>query len=85
MSLLNGVVYSNKMNKTIIVKIWKKIEHKKYKKHISKYIKYFVHDENNTCQPGDLISFKEVAQISKKKKWILNSILKRYKNDSNAD
>ena len=68
MSLLTGIVYSNKMNKTILVKIWKKIKHKKYKKYVSKYIKYFVHDENNSCHPGDLISFKEVVKISKKKK-----------------
>jgi small subunit ribosomal protein S17 len=77
MNLLTGIVYSKKMNKTVIVQITKKNKHTKYKKYINKNVKYFVHDENNICNQGDLISFNEVAQISKKKKWKLNSILKK--------
>ncbi|MCB1711773.1 MAG: 30S ribosomal protein S17, partial [Candidatus Riesia sp.] len=69
MIVLSGNVYSNKMNKTIIVKISRKVKHKKYKKYINKSTSYFIHDENNSCKNGDLITFKETAQISKKKKW----------------
>ena len=85
MKLLKGFVFSNKMNKTVVVRISKKIKHKKYKKYINKYSKYFIHDEKNSCNIGDLISFQEVAKISKKKNWILISILKRGQNDSNAN
>ena len=77
MKLLNGSVYSNKMNKTVVVKISRKIKHKKYKKYINKHTTYFIHDEDNSCKTGDTISFKETSQISKKKKWILHSIIKR--------
>lgn len=77
MIVLSGNVYSNKMNKTIIVKISRKVKHKKYKKYINKSTSYFIHDENNSCKNGDLITFKETAQISKKKKWVLHSITKR--------
>ncbi len=85
MKILKGVVYNNKMNKTLKVYIEKKIKHPKYKKYIKKKTAFFVHDEKNTCLPGDLILFKEIAQISKKKKWDLISILKRNENDSNAN
>ena len=77
MIVLSGNVYSNKMNKTIVVKIARKVKHAKYKKYINKSTSYFIHDENNSCKPGDLITFKETAQISKKKKWVLDSITKR--------
>lgn len=77
MKLLKGLVYKNKMDKTVIVKISKKKKHKKYKKYINKITKYFIHDEKNECNQGDLISFKESSQISKKKKWILQDIIKK--------
>lgn len=83
MKLLKGLVYTNNMNKTVVVKIAKKKKHKKYKKYINKITKYFIHDEENKCKKGDLISFKETSQISKKKKWILQDIIK--KNDTNAN
>ena len=80
-----GIVISNKMNKTIVVKIERKVKHKKYKKLINRYTKFFVHDENNECNIGDKISFMEVAPISKKKNWLLCNIHKSRENyDSNA-
>mgnify|MGYP002711987554 CR=1 FL=1 len=82
---INGVVLSNKMNKTLVVKVERKVKHRKYKKIIKRYTKFFVHDENNECKIGDLISFKEVAPISKKKNWILSRINKiGQKHDTNA-
>lgn len=83
---LCGIVFSKKMNKTIIVKITKLVKHKKYKKYIKLYTKYFVHDENNICKEGDIINFKETAPISKKKHWILISKIEKLdkKNDTNA-
>lgn len=84
MKILSGKVYSNKMHKTIIVKIIHKVKHAKYKKYINKYTKYFIHDEENKCNIGDLITFKETTQLSKKKKWLLLNII-RTKNDTNAN
>jgi len=83
---LNGIVISNKMNKTLVVKAQKTVKHPKYKKLVKRYTKFFVHDENNECAIGDLVFFKEVAPISKKKHWILCSVYKKEGNsyDSNA-
>ncbi len=69
--ILKGIVISDKMNKTILVRIERKVRHKKYKKIVRRYTKYFVHDECNKCKVGDIVTFKEVAPISKNKNWIL--------------
>ncbi len=69
--VLKGIVISNKMNKTILVRTERKIKHKRYKKIVRRHTKYFVHDEDNKCKIGDIVSFKEVAPISKNKNWIL--------------
>ena len=74
MNILNGIVSNNKMDKTLTVKIEKKIKDKKYKKYIKTHTKYFIHDENNKCKIGDHIVFCEGRHISKKKKWMLMSI-----------
>lgn len=70
---LTGVVISNKMMKTVVVKVDRKVKHKKYKKIVVKSTKYFVHDEKSECKIGEVICFKEVAPISKKKHWIFYS------------
>ena len=62
-----GTVLSNKMNKTITVRVIQKIAHKKYNKTISKTNKYYAHDENNTCKIGDVVQIREIKPLSKKK------------------
>ncbi len=69
--VLKGVVVSDKMDKTILVRTERKVKHKRYKKIISRHTKYFVHDEINKCKVGDIVFFKEIAPISKNKNWIL--------------
>ncbi|HFL8824200.1 MAG TPA: 30S ribosomal protein S17 [Candidatus Azoamicus sp. OHIO1] len=69
--ILQGVVVSNKMDKTVVVRVERRISHKMYTKVVSKFSKYYVHDENNVCNVGDFVSFKEIAPISKKKHWVL--------------
>lgn len=64
-----GEVISNKMKKTVVVKTEKKIRHQLYKKFIKKSKKFYVHDENNELNIGDLISFVECAPLSKTKNW----------------
>ncbi len=73
-----GVVISKKLQKTIIINIQSRFPHLKYKKIILKQKHYFVHDENNICNCGDIILFKEVAPISFYKKWTLKKIIKIY-------
>ncbi len=67
--LLSGVVVSSNSNKTIVVKVTRRVKHKLYKKIISRSKKYHVHDENNSFKVGDAVSIIETKPISKLKTW----------------
>lgn len=72
-----GIVLKNAMNKTITVAIKKPIAHRKYNKIFTKTNKFYVHDEYNECQVGDIVKIQETRPISKNKRWILiNKIIK---------
>lgn len=72
-----GIVLKNAMNKTITVAIKKPTAHKKYNKIFIKTNKFYVHDEYNECQVGDIVKIQETRPISKNKRWILiNKIIK---------
>jgi small subunit ribosomal protein S17 len=66
---LAGVVVSNKMDKTIVVRVDRVAVHPKYKKRYTVSQKYKVHDEKNQYQEGDKVIFSECRPISKDKKW----------------
>lgn len=72
-----GRVVSNKMSKTINVLIERRVPHPKYKKIIKYRKKLMAHDENNTCQIGDLVMIQESKRISKNKSWLLVNILEK--------
>ena len=74
-----GVVVSNKMDKTVIVSVQRKMKHPKYKKFIKRTSKFFVHDETNTCGIGDTIKIMETRPLSKNKNWRLVEIIERAK------
>ena len=67
--VMQGVVVSDKMDKTVTVKVERRIKHPLYKKFINRSKKYAAHDENNTCKIGDTVSIRECKPISKRKKW----------------
>ena len=67
--LLSGVVVSSNSNKTIVVKVTRRVRHKLYKKIISRSKKYHVHDESNSFKVGDSVSIIETKPISKLKTW----------------
>lgn len=67
--ILQGVVVSDKMDKTIVVKVERLIKHRMYKKYIKRTKKYSVHDENNQFKIGDSVSIRECAPISRNKSW----------------
>jgi small subunit ribosomal protein S17 len=66
----SGVVISDKMDKTIVVKLQRRVHHPKYKKIITKTIKVKAHDENNEAKIGDLVKIREIRPLSKEKRWI---------------
>jgi small subunit ribosomal protein S17 len=66
---MQGVVVSDKMDKTVTVKVERRIMHPLYKKFIRRSKKYAAHDEANACKVGDMVSIRECKPISKRKKW----------------
>ena len=67
--VMQGVVVSNAMDKTLVVKVERKFPHPLYKKFIKRSSRYHVHDENNQHKVGDLVSIRETRPLSKLKKW----------------
>jgi len=71
--ILTGTVVSSNTNKTIVVKVTRRVQHKLYKKIISQSKKYHAHDENNSFKVGDIVKIIESKPISKLKSWtVLN-------------
>ena len=71
--ILTGTVVSSNTNKTIVVKVTRRIQHKLYKKIISQSKKYHAHDENNSFKVGDIVKIIESKPISKLKSWTVVS------------
>jgi len=71
--ILTGVVTSNKADKTVTVKIERKVKHPLYGKVIKRATKVHAHDENNSASIGDIVSVKECRPLSKTKTWTLVS------------
>jgi len=69
--ILQGVVVSDKQDKTIVVRVERRLMHPIYKKFIRRSKKYAAHDENNTCKIGDTVRIRECRPISKNKTWEL--------------
>ena len=74
---LSGVVVSDKMDKTIVVKSERKVRHPIYGKYIRRSTKYHVHDENNECKIGDTVMIKECRPFSKTKSWMLVQVVSK--------
>ncbi|WP_027420868.1 30S ribosomal protein S17 [Crocinitomix catalasitica] len=74
-----GVVTSNKMEKSVVVSVERKVKHEKYGKFVKKTTKFVAHDEKNECNPGDTIRIMETRPLSKNKCWRLVEIIERAK------
>jgi small subunit ribosomal protein S17 len=72
-----GVVVSDKMKKTIVVKVDRQVKHSLYKKYIEKSRRYKAHDETNDAKVGDRVTLIESRPLSKEKRWVLQSIIRR--------
>ena len=74
-----GVVTSNKMTKSIVVAVERKVKHEKYGKFLNKTSKFVAHDEKNECNIGDTVRIMETRPLSKTKCWRLVEIVERAK------
>ncbi len=70
-----GSVVSNKMDKTVTVKIERKVPHPIYRKYVRRSTKIHAHDENNECKIGDVVMVEECRPLSKTKSWRLVKVL----------
>jgi len=74
---IKGVVVSNKMDKTIVIRAERLVKHTVFHKYTKKHVKYLVHDEKNECQVGDTVIIMESRPLSRLKRWrMLNIVAK---------
>ncbi len=71
---LQGLVVSDKMSKTVVVKVTRHVKHARYKKYVRDSKKYQAHDEADACGIGDLVTIVETRPLSKRKRWRVKSI-----------
>lgn len=74
-----GLVTSNKMDKSIVVAVERKVKHPKYGKFLNKTTKFVAHDEANVCNVGDTVKIVETRPLSKSKCWRLVEVLEKVK------
>ena len=74
-----GIVVSNKMEKSIVVEVQRRVKHPKYGKFVKRSSRFMAHDEKNDCNIGDTVRIMETRPLSKNKCWRLVEILERAK------
>jgi small subunit ribosomal protein S17 len=76
---IKGIVMSNKMDKTIVVRAERLVKHSVFRKYIRSYEKYKAHDELNRCSVGDKVIIVESRPLSRDKRWWMREILEKAK------
>jgi len=72
-----GVVYSDKMEKTITVQVTRPVKHPLYGKYIKRQTRYYAHDEEGLARQGDRVLIRQARPLSKKKRWRLVEVLRK--------
>jgi small subunit ribosomal protein S17 len=75
--VLAGTVVSDKMDKTVIVKVERTIMHRLYQRYMKRNIKYAAHDERNECGVGDRVEIVSTRPLSRRKRWRVRTIVER--------
>ena len=72
-----GTVVSNKIEKSIVVRVDRTVKHQFYGKYVKTSVKYLADDPENTCKIGDIVKIEECRPLSKKKRWRLRDIIRQ--------
>lgn len=72
-----GVVVSDKMEKTVVVRVERMVKHSVYSKYIRRSVKYKAHDADNSCAVGDRVLIVETRPMSKDKRWKVRQIIEK--------
>jgi small subunit ribosomal protein S17 len=73
----NGVVVSDKMDKTVVVLVERLVQHVQYKKYVKQRKKYKAHDPENRCKIGDVVTIVETRPLSREKHWLVREVIKQ--------
>ena len=74
---LTGLVVSDKMDKTVVVRVERLVKDPTYKKYVRRYSRFMAHDEENACGVGDRVSIIEHRPMSKRKRWMVQATLSK--------
>lgn len=74
---ITGVVVSDKMKKTVVVKVSRRVPHAFYSKYIVRSQRFKAHDEKNDSKLGDLVSLVESRPLSRDKRWVVTQVIRR--------
>ncbi len=74
---MTGRVSSDKMDKTVVVEVRRRVRDRRYRKFIERRARFMAHDENNECKIGDLVEIKEWRPLSKNKRWVVMNVLEK--------
>jgi small subunit ribosomal protein S17 len=74
---LEGVVVSNKGDKTVVVEVERRFLHARYRKTVTSHKKYMAHDSENTCNIGDKVRITECRPLSRRKTWMMDVVITR--------
>ena len=77
--VLTGIVVSDKMDKTVVVKVERTIVHRLYHRYMKRSAKFTAHDEQNECRMGDRVTIVSSRPLSKRKRWRVRTIVERAK------
>ena len=73
--MLDGTVVSDKMDKTVVVRVERLVRDPQYEKYVRRYSRFMAHDENNACKVGDKVRIIEHRPLSKRKRWKVQETL----------
>jgi small subunit ribosomal protein S17 len=74
---MTGRVYKDKMDKTIVVEVRRRVQDSRYKKIITKLGRFKAHDASNECKVGDLVEIRESRPLSKEKRWVVSRVIEK--------
>lgn len=75
--VLLGTVRSDKMHKTVVVEVTRRVLHRTYKKYVKTRVRYKAHDERNECHVGDRVQIVECRPLSRDKRWRVQKLLEK--------
>ena len=73
--VMTGRVYKDKMNKSVIVEVRRRVTDSRYKKIVTRRSRFMAHDEKNECKVGDIVEIKESRPLSRDKRWVVMRII----------